>query len=201
MINIRKDSATQSNLKSFLGLLLAAGALFYPANPETWRYRYKIKESQNSLAFDSKEDPESPNSKHVVQKGKLDSLQEASKTKFKVTETEQTTSSRSQAQRKSNHEQRRQATAYSVIHNHVIGSCRGKLILSGETIVYEPEEDSKDGFQANLVEVTGDKMGDTLKIRFKDKTYRFRSDLHRSKQNSKNELNALYRIITKIKKA
>jgi len=89
---------------------------------------------------------------------------------------------------------------YSVIHEHFLGSCRGNLKVSGESIVFEPSEDSRHGFVFKLTDIVGTELGDTLKIKFKHDTYRFKAaSFARNKGDNGSKLAAIDQRLTRVR--
>jgi PAS domain S-box-containing protein len=63
----------------------------------------------------------------------------------------------------------------NVLHDHVFGSCRGRLSLSSGRLVYTPDEKgSKDAFEFDVGTFTSALEDRTLRIRSASKTYHFR---------------------------
>jgi hypothetical protein len=65
------------------------------------------------------------------------------------------------------------AQGINVIHRHFVGSCRGVLTLKGEEISFEPVGSSDEGFIRPYREIEKIEAGKSLKIQFKNKTFRF----------------------------
>jgi len=87
---------------------------------------------------------------------------------------------------------------YSVIHVHFLGSCRGRLRISRESIVYEPSEDKRHGFLFKLTDIVGTELGDTLKIKCKNETYRFKAG-STDKGDNRSKLTAIDQRLTKVR--
>src|SRR5262249_3223329 len=64
-------------------------------------------------------------------------------------------------------------SSYPVVHPHKFGSCKGRLRMNGYVVSFVPSESSSDGFTEKLRYVTLVGAGDDLKIKVKDKSYRF----------------------------
>jgi tetratricopeptide (TPR) repeat protein len=75
-------------------------------------------------------------------------------------------------------------SAYTVVHDHTIGSCTGRLKFNGYQIAFVPSNDSKDGFAAKISEIVQVDDGDKLKLHFKGKTYRFQTHPPKNSQES-----------------
>jgi hypothetical protein len=89
---------------------------------------------------------------------------------------------------------------YSVIHEHFLGSCRGNLKVSGESIAFEPSEDSRHRFAFKLTDIVGTELGDTLKVKFKHDTYRFKAtSFARNKGDNRSKLAAIDQRLTKVR--
>src|SRR5262249_38213320 len=67
-------------------------------------------------------------------------------------------------------EPHRQSFVYSVIHDHLLGGCRGKLTIDEKSVSFEPEKNSKDGFTIKTMEIGNIEVGDSLKIKVGDRT-------------------------------
>ncbi len=65
------------------------------------------------------------------------------------------------------------AQSLNVIHHHFVGSCRGVLTLKGEEISFSPAGNSDEGFIRPYREIEKIETGKSLKIQFKNKTFRF----------------------------
>lgn len=63
--------------------------------------------------------------------------------------------------------------AYAVVHDHALGSCSGRLRFNGYQVAYIPSSDSKDGFSANMADVSQVQSDDKLKMQIRGKSYRF----------------------------
>jgi len=95
--------------------------------------------------------------------------------------------------------QPRPAFVCAVIHEHALGSCRGRLTVTGESIDFLPEPGSKDAFSARLEDIMGTELGDRLKIKFRSKTYRFKSGLAGDKAENRAKLTAIYQQLIKLR--
>ena len=91
----------------------------------------------------------------------------------------------------------RVSQVYSVIHQHVLGRCHGELVISGRSIAFIPSENSKDSFKSSVSEIVGIEVGDTLKIKFKSKTYDFKVNT-RGKEANRAQVDAIYRRLTRF---
>jgi hypothetical protein len=88
--------------------------------------------------------------------------------------------------------------AYPVIHDHTFGSCSGRLRFNGYVISYEPSGDSRDGFSQKLTDVSETSVGEKLKLHFKNKTYRFQTDLIGDKNENRAKLNEIRQQLTHL---
>jgi hypothetical protein len=91
------------------------------------------------------------------------------------------------------------ALNYAVIHDHLLGSCTGRLRLDSNSIAFLPAADSKDGFNFQLADITGTELGDHLKISFNKKIYRFKASLARNKEDNRRRLNAVYQQLVRFR--
>jgi diguanylate cyclase (GGDEF)-like protein/PAS domain S-box-containing protein len=89
---------------------------------------------------------------------------------------------------------------YSVVHEHVLGSCQGTLTVDGKSIVFESLGNSRDGFKSSLSEIIGIEVRDALKIRFKNRIYHFKADTGRGKEADRAEVEAIYGELTRFSK-
>ncbi len=80
--------------------------------------------------------------------------------------------------------------ACSVIHLHVLGSCTGRLKVSGSMISFRPSGNSKDGFTRSTTQVESVTLDEKLTIQFDDKNYHFEP-----LASSNDELATLYQHI------
>jgi tetratricopeptide (TPR) repeat protein len=94
---------------------------------------------------------------------------------------------------------RQPALIYPVIHDHVLGSCTGSLRIDSKSIAFVPAEDSKDGFNFKLTDITGTELGDKLKIKFGNKIYRFKASLATNKEDNRGRLNAIYQLLARFR--
>ncbi len=67
----------------------------------------------------------------------------------------------------------RAVSSARVIHRHRLGSCRGVLGVSGQGIVYAPEDDAKDAFRLPYGQFVHGVDGHELTIKTSDRTFRF----------------------------
>ena len=88
---------------------------------------------------------------------------------------------------------------YAVIHDHVMGSCRGELKINRESIVFAPGEDTRHAFAFKLTDIIGTERGDTLKIKFKHNTYRFKARYARDKRDNQSTLAAIDQKLSKAR--
>ena len=82
-------------------------------------------------------------------------------------------------------------STYTVIHDHLLKSCHGLLRINHDSIVFEPSHDKKHAFARKLSDIVGTERGETLKIRFLDQTYRFKTG---SAKDGKDNLSYLRKI-------
>jgi len=67
-------------------------------------------------------------------------------------------------------------TTYPMVHDHRLGSCSGILKFNSYAVSYVPSGGSGDGFTENLDSIVLNDEGERLKITYRDKTLRFRSE-------------------------
>ncbi len=84
--------------------------------------------------------------------------------------------------------------AYSVIHHHLLGSCTGRLRISGDIVSFKPSGSSKDGFRRRVKELVKTDLDDRLTLQFKDRNYNFEA-LGRNQRENREKLAALYQRV------
>ncbi|HVN78594.1 MAG TPA: PEGA domain-containing protein [Terriglobia bacterium] len=82
--------------------------------------------------------------------------------------------------------------SYPVIHQHKLGNCKGRLRMNGYVISYVPSESGSDGFSEKLKYVSIIDAGDELKLKVKDKSYRFELNTGQDKEASLKARKTLY---------
>jgi hypothetical protein len=85
-----------------------------------------------------------------------------------------------------------------VIHDHSLGSCRGRLELSSSSITFIPTKRTKHKFSFKLSDITGTEWGDRLEVRFRNRTYLFRSTLAKTKEDNRAKLNTIYLQLVRL---
>ena len=90
-----------------------------------------------------------------------------------------------------------ETTVYEVIHDHRIGSCRGQLIINHGSIAFAPAQATRHAFAWKLTDIIGTERADTLKIKFKHDTYRFKATLARDKADNQAKLAAIDQALTR----
>lgn len=88
--------------------------------------------------------------------------------------------------------------AYAVIHDHALGSCSGRLRFNGYQIAYIPSSNSKDGFSANITEVSQVESDDKLKIQLKGKSYRFQINGLKDSQEIRTRIGEIQRQLSAL---
>ena len=63
-----------------------------------------------------------------------------------------------------------------MVHDHKLGSCSGILRFNAYAVSYVPSGGSGDGFAESLDSIVLNDEGDRLKITYRDRTFRFRSE-------------------------
>lgn len=89
---------------------------------------------------------------------------------------------------------------YPVVHEHRLGSCKGQLHLSSNSIAYLPFENSGDAFKHSPVDIIEIELDHKLKIRFVDRTYRFSANSGGSKRNNQAKLKRIYSQLIKLRR-
>jgi hypothetical protein len=87
--------------------------------------------------------------------------------------------------------------SFEVIHDHVIGNCRGILRLTGNTIAYVPEK-GKDGFEYGYDRCTCALISDNLVIKSGAKTYRFKSATSTNPGDNQVRLRDIIAIVSRL---
>lgn len=88
---------------------------------------------------------------------------------------------------------------YAVVHDHVLGSCWGQLKINRGSIVFAPGEDTRHAFTFKLTHIIGTERGDTLKIKFKHNTFRFKARYARDKRDNQSTLAAIDQQLSKAR--
>jgi hypothetical protein len=65
---------------------------------------------------------------------------------------------------------------HTMVHEHKLGSCSGTLRFNAYAVSYLPSGGSGDGFAESLDSIVINDEGERLKISYRDKTFRFRSE-------------------------
>jgi tetratricopeptide (TPR) repeat protein len=89
-------------------------------------------------------------------------------------------------------------SSYPVVHAHRFGSCRGRLRMNSYVVSFVPSESSLDGFTEKLMYVTLVGAGDDLKIKVKDKSYRFLLDTDQAKEGAQKAAKPMYDQLMKL---
>jgi hypothetical protein len=97
-------------------------------------------------------------------------------------------------------DQPQQTTAYPVIHKHLLGNCRGEIRISRETVSFVPFENSGDGFKHQPSDILGIELDNTLKIRFTDRTYRFKPGAAGGRRTNRAQMKQLYQQLIELKR-
>jgi hypothetical protein len=100
--------------------------------------------------------------------------------------------------RNENQKQESKLQVHSVVHGHVVGNCQGMLIIDGKSIAFVPSGNSKDEFKSSLSEIIGIEAGNTLKIKFRNRTYHFKANTSKDKEANRAEVEAIYRELTRF---
>jgi tetratricopeptide (TPR) repeat protein len=91
------------------------------------------------------------------------------------------------------------AQSFNVIHHHFVGSCRGDLTLKEGEISFSPAGSSDDGFIRPYSEIEKIETGKSLKIQFKNKTFRFElADISNEMDNRQKLVQISRRIMEKM---
>jgi len=85
---------------------------------------------------------------------------------------------------------------YPVEHDHLIGSCKGTLKISGDTLSFESEK-AKDDFVLAHSEFSWSLEKDKLTIRAGDRTYRFKPAAVRNREESRFKLQDIAQSLMK----
>ncbi len=89
-------------------------------------------------------------------------------------------------------------TSYTVTHQHKFGNCRGRLRMNGYVVSYVPAEDTGDGFSEKLKDVTVLDAGDEVKLKVKDKSYRFQLSAGQGKEATQKASKAMYEQLMRL---
>jgi hypothetical protein len=88
--------------------------------------------------------------------------------------------------------------SFPVIHDHMIGSCKGTLMITAGKLSYVPEKE-KDSFSAETGEYSCSSVEDRLIIKSGSKTYRFKSAAARTKEENRSELKSIVEAILRAR--
>jgi diguanylate cyclase (GGDEF)-like protein len=88
-------------------------------------------------------------------------------------------------------------SSFEVIHDHVIGNCRGVLRLTVNTIAYIPEK-GKDGFEYGYDRCTCALISDNLVVKSGEKTYRFKSATSANPEDNQGRLRDIIAIVSRL---
>lgn len=89
-------------------------------------------------------------------------------------------------------------SSYPVIHQHKLGSCKGRLRMNGYVLSFVPADDSADGFTEKLVNVNLIGAGDDLKLKVKDKSYRFLLNAGQGKEATQKAAKPMYEQLMRL---
>jgi hypothetical protein len=89
-------------------------------------------------------------------------------------------------------------SSYPVIHQHKLGSCKGRLRMNGYVLSFVPAEDSSDGFTEKLMNVNLIGAGDELKLEVKDKSYRFQLNVGQGKETTQKAAKPMYEQLMRL---
>jgi len=89
-------------------------------------------------------------------------------------------------------------SSYPVIHQHKLGSCKGRLRMNGYVVSFAPSGDSVDGFTEKLMNVNLLDAGDDLKLKVKDKSYRFLLNAGPEKEATQKAARPMYEQLIKL---
>jgi len=84
--------------------------------------------------------------------------------------------------------------SYPVVHDHLIGSCKGTLKINGYALSFAPSGGSKDGFTERLSRIEVQDPADTLKINHK--TYRFEGNGSKNQRDRKEATTRIHRMLS-----
>ena len=86
---------------------------------------------------------------------------------------------------------------FPVVHDHVLGSCKGILKITWNTLSFIPER-QKDGFTFKYDEFTYASSNDQLTIKSGSKTFRFSSATARNKDENRSQIQNIVRCISTV---
>lgn len=89
-------------------------------------------------------------------------------------------------------------SSYPVIHEHKLGSCRGRLRINGYVVSFVPSEDSAEGFTEKLKNVSLVEADNDLRLRVNDKSYRFQPNVGQGKKASQEAAKPMYEKLIKL---
>jgi len=85
--------------------------------------------------------------------------------------------------------------SYPVVHDHLIGSCKGTLKINWYALSFVPSGGSKDGFTERLSRIELHDLEDTLKIEVNHKTYRFEGSSSKNQRDRKEATTRLHQML------
>lgn len=88
--------------------------------------------------------------------------------------------------------------SYSVLHNHLLGSCQGILKISQNSLSFVSEKE-KDSFDLKYSECSYLLEDDQLTIKAGPKTYHFKSAAANSKEENRSQLRAIVQSISRLR--
>jgi hypothetical protein len=86
--------------------------------------------------------------------------------------------------------------SFRVVHDHLIGDCKGTLRISDDALSFVPSGGSKDAFTQKLSRIKLRELDEALTIEVKGKTYRFEVGSGGSRRSKKEATARLHRILS-----
>jgi len=187
-----------SKNKKLVAILAAVAAVAFTTTLDfsgNSRARGQIEQPVLALLPDAsdvlaKDDPPKPQGKRAITRGTVSQpeprVRASAASKLAVSTT---------PDRKLSHE----TLVYAVVHDHVMGSCWGQLKINRGSIVFASGDDTRHAFAFKLTDIIGTERGDTLKIKFKHNTYRFKARYARDKRDNQSTLAAIDQQLSKAR--
>jgi len=96
-------------------------------------------------------------------------------------------------------DQLQETSTYPVIHEHLFGNCQGELRISRQSVAYVPLNNPKDKFNYPFTDILNLELSDTLKIEFRNRTYRFKASPAKNKKSNRATLKAIHQQLAKTR--
>ena len=200
------NSSDKSRNRNSVTLLGAIFAILLVATLDLWTRSEQNSAASSVVPFDHPALPALPDTssnlaKNRAQEDYKNSARPASASESQPKQLRGTGEAPLAASKKQAQKQSPETFTYTVIHDHLIGSCRGKLKIGDGLILFKPSEDSQHGFALKLTDIIGTELSDVLKIKFKHAVYRFKARFARDQQDNQSMLATIDQRLTRARAA